>query len=156
MENKPKRKLKLLPPYFKFIGLGLIVSGFALGPIIKLTHLQLQQPGKELLGLSGKVLIILGLYLIAASRDRNEYEGLMDLRLKSFISAFFFGVFWVTIKPLGELLISGSDNHISGAYIIGEVLLIYLSSYYWDKLARKRKRAAQINSSENNNDITIR
>ena len=148
MENKPKRKIKLLPPYFKLIGLGLIIAGFALGPIIKLSHLQLQQPGKELAGLFGKVVIILGLYLIAWSRDRNEYEGLMDIRLKSFISAFFFGVFWVTIKPLGEVLISGSENHISGAYIIGEVLLIYLFSYYWDKLAKSRKPKIEFRSEE--------
>jgi hypothetical protein len=148
MENKRPLKLKLLPTYFKLIGLAFIVLGFTAGPIIKLIHLQLQQPGKELMGLFSKLLIILGMYIIAWSKDKNEYEGLMGLRLKSFISAFFFGVFWVTIKPLGEVLISGSEEHISGAYIIGFVLFFYLFTYYWDKLVRNRKRKIETASTE--------
>lgn len=93
MENKPKQKLKLLPSYFKLIGLGLLIAAFVPEAIVLLNHMHLQKTGKELVELLTKAVFIIGLLFIASSRDRNEEERLMDIRLRSFISAFLYAVF---------------------------------------------------------------
>jgi hypothetical protein len=149
MENKRPFKLKLLPTYFKLIGLGLIILGFApAGPIIKLSHLQLQQPAKEMIGLFSKALIVLGLAFVAGSRERHEFEGLMTIRLKSFLSAFFCGAFLVIFQPIGDLLLLGKADHISGIYIVGQMLLFYLAEFYWKKFDRSRKHKLKVAPTE--------
>lgn len=145
MENK--LKLKLLPPYFKFIGLGLIVAAFAPMAIIKLNHIQIPKTGKELVVLSAKSLIVLGLAFIAWSKERNEYERLMYIRIKSFLYAFFLGVFLVIFQPIGDLLLLGKADHISGPAIVAEMLLFYLMYFYLEKFGRSRKRKLKFGSN---------
>ena len=146
MENT--LKLKLLPPYFKFIGLGLIIAAFAPMVIIKLSHIQIQKTGKELVELSAKALIVFGLAFIAWSKERNEYEGLMDVRIKSFLYAFFMGGFLVILQPIGDLLLFGNEDHISGPAIVAEMLLFYLMYFYLQKFAGSRKRKIVLRPKE--------
>jgi|SRR5690242_16301027 hypothetical protein len=148
MENTRRFKLKLLPTYFKLIGFGLIIIGFAAGPLIKFSHLQLQEAKKELIELFCKALILLGLAFVAGSKERHEYEGIMTIRLKSFLSAFFCGAFLVIFQPIGNLLLLGKADHISGVTILAEILLFYLADFYWEKFMRNRKHKIRAASTE--------
>ncbi|MGN6601156.1 MAG: hypothetical protein ACTHK8_01830 [Ginsengibacter sp.] len=148
MENTRRFKLKLLPTYFKLIGFGLIIIGFAPGPLIKISHLQLQEAKKELIQLFCKALIVLGLAFVAWSKERSEDIGLMNIRIKSFLFAFIVGGVLVVFQPIGDLLLFGKEDHISAVAIVAEILFFYLADFYWEKFMRNRKHKIKAASTE--------
>ena len=91
--NKP---IKLLPTYFKKIGLGLIILCVIVPIAFKLFHFQIESAKKEMIKTITKDIVIIGMVFIAFSRDKVEDELTMLLRTKALISAVFFA-FTVTI-----------------------------------------------------------
>ena len=150
MENKPKRKIKLLPQYFKMIGLGLMILAFVPAAIILLNHIQLQANEKEYLKSFTKGFFILGLLLIALSKDKNEDKSLMAIRVRQVITAVLSSVFYVIVDPFFSLLLFGSEDHISGVQVIFIMLTVYLMGYHFEKYNKSRKNKIQLDSTQSN------
>lgn len=146
MENKPKQKIKLLPQYFKLIGVGLMILSIVPAAVIKLNHIQLPATGKEYSLLFTKGLFLIGLTMIAWSKDKKEDESLMFIRLTSLLWAFFSVIF----EPFFYLLFFGSDKHTSGTEAMFLMVFSYLMAYYLQKLGKSRMSKIQLDSSESN------
>ena len=137
MESKLNRKKpKLLPQYFKIIGLSLIILAFAPEVIIVLSKVSILVPQKELLKLITKTVFILGLLFIALARDKVEDEMTFSIRLNVMAMAFLSAVFIVIIQPFVDILLSGSVDVITGTHIVVVMLIFYLIMYNFLKLRR--------------------
>lgn len=150
MRNQPKRKIKLLPAHFKWVGFGLIILAFAPATIMKLNHIQLQQTANAYFQLFIKCLFLVGLSMVACSRDKKEDKSLAQIRVNSLLWAFFMAFSQVILQPFFYLLLFGSEDHISGAEVIFGLLFYYLAAYYFQKLAKNLKNKMELNSTRSN------
>lgn len=137
MESKNKqKKLRLLPRYFKIIGLSLMIFAFTPEVIIVLSKASILEPQKELLKLITKTVFILGLVLIALSKDKVEDEMTFAVRQSAMAMAFLYAVFIVIIQPFVDILLSGSVDVITGTHIVVLMLIFYLIMYNFLKFRR--------------------
>jgi hypothetical protein len=150
MSNQPKRKIKLLPPYFKLIGLGLIILAFVPAIIMKLNHIQLQQTAKEYFKLFIKGLFLIGLTMVACSRDKKEDKSFARIRVNSLVWAFFMAFGSVIFEPFFYLLFFGSEDHISGTDVVFGLLFYYLTAYYFQKFAKNWKNKILLDLNQSN------
>ena len=150
MTNQPKRKIKLLPQYFKWVGFGLIIFAFAPAIIMKLNHIQLQQTAKEYSLLFIKGLFLIGLAMIACSKDKKENRSLMPIRLNSLLWAFFMAFGLVIFEPFFHLLFFGSEDHSSGTEVVFLILFSYLMAYYLQKSGKNWENTSRLDSSQSN------
>ena len=148
MGNKPKQKLKLLPPSYKLIGLGLMILSIVPAAVIKLNHIQLPVTGKEYSLLFTKGSFLIGLAMIACSKNKKEDESLMFIRLTSLLWAFFMAFCSVIFEPFFYLLFFGSDKRTSGTEVMFLMLFSYLMVYYLQKFGKSRMSKIQIDSNQ--------
>ncbi len=137
MENeKFNKQPKLLSVKFKKIGIGVIVLSILPGLIIKSMHIVLMQSQRELfksLSYSG---FLMGLLIIVLSRDKEEDELTIYLRLTAMLDMFVFAVIYVIIKPLIVLMFQTTFIDIAGQQLVTLMLIGYLVSYYLKKYNR--------------------
>ncbi len=137
MENeKFNKQPKLLSVKFKKIGIGVIVLSILPGLIIKSMHIVLMQSQRELfksLSYSG---FLMGLLIIVLSRDKEEDELTIYLRLTAMLDMFVFAVIYVIIKPLIVLMFQTTFIDITGQQLVTLMLVGYLISYYLKKYNR--------------------
>lgn len=150
MAKQPKRKIELLPQYFKLIGFGLIIFAFAPAIIIKLNHIQLQPTAKEYSLLFIKGLFFIGLTMIAGSKDKKEDRSLMSIRLTSLLWAIFMAFSSVIFEPFFHLLFFGSDERISGTEVLFLMLFSYLCAYYLQKFGKNWENKSRLDSTQSN------
>lgn len=130
------QKSKLLPGYFKIIGLSLMILAFTPEVIIVISKVSILEPQKGLLKSITKTLFILGLLFIALARDKVEDEMTFALRLNVMAGVFLFAVFFVIIKPFVDIWLSGSLDIVTGTHIVVLMLIFYLIMYNFLKLRR--------------------
>lgn len=137
MENeKFNKQPKLLSVKFKKIGIGVIVLSILPGLIIKSMHIVLMQSQRELfksLSYSG---FLIGLLIIVLSRDKEEDELTIYLRLTAMLDMFVFAVIYVIIKPLIVLMFQTTFIDITGQQLVTLMLVGYLISYYLKRYNR--------------------
>ncbi len=137
MENeKFNKQPKLLSVKFKKIGIGVIVLSILPGLIIKSMHIVLMQSQRELfksLSYSG---FLMGLIIIVLSRDKEEDELTIYLRLTAMLDMFVFAVIYVIIKPLIVLMFQTTFIDIAGQQLVTLMLIGYLISYYLKRYNR--------------------
>ncbi len=137
MENeKFNKQPKLLSVKFKKIGIGVIVLSILPGLIIKSMHIVLMQSQRELfksLSYSG---FLMGLLIIVLSRDKEEDELTIYLRLTAMLDMFVFAVIYVIIKPLIVLMFQTTFIDITGQQLVTLMLIGYLISYYLKRYNR--------------------
>ncbi len=137
MENeKFNKQPKLLSVKFKKIGIGVIVLSILPGLIIKSMHIVLMQSQRELfksLSYSG---FLIGLLFIVLSRDKEEDELTIYLRLTAMLDMFVFAVIYVIIKPLIVLMFQTTFIDITGQQLVTLMLIGYLISYYLKRYNR--------------------
>jgi hypothetical protein len=137
MENeKFNKQPKLLSVKFKKIGIGVIVLSILPGLIIKSMHIVLMQSQRELfksLSYSG---FLMGLLIIVLSRDKEEDELTIYLRLTAMLDMFVFAVIYVIIKPLIVLMFQTTFIDITGQQLVTLMLVGYLISYYLKRYNR--------------------
>lgn len=137
MENeKFNKQPKLLSVKFKKIGIGVIVLSILPGLIIKSMHIVLMQSQRELfksLSYSG---FLMGLIIIVLSRDKEEDELTIYLRLTAMLDMFVFAVIYVIIKPLIVLMFQTTFIDITGQQLVTLMLVGYLISYYLKRYNR--------------------
>jgi hypothetical protein len=106
------------------------------GLIIKSMHILLMQSQRELfksLSYSG---FLIGLLFIVLSRDKEEDELTIYLRLTAMLDMFVFAVIYVIIKPLIVLMFQTTFIDITGQQLVTLMLVGYLVSYYLKKYNR--------------------
>ncbi len=137
MENeKFNKQPKLLSVKFKKIGIGVILLSILPGLIIKSMHIVLMQSQRELfksLSYSG---FLMGLIIIVLSRDKEEDELTIYLRLTAMLDMFVFAVIYVIIKPLIVLMFQTTFIDITGQQLVTLMLIGYLISYYLKRYNR--------------------
>jgi hypothetical protein len=129
--NKP---LNLMPNYFKKIGLGLILSTLFFMISTKVVGFHFIPEKKVIIKVFLRDIAILGMFFIAFSKEKDEDELTMQIRLKALASAFVFFIFsqisWDIIN-----LISGEPlEAIKGD--VFQSMIWYFFSYYTIKLLR--------------------
>ncbi len=132
--KKNQKDLLLLPYYFRGIAFGILALSFT---FVGLTLLDIVSLGKEVESLIFQELLFVGLLLLAITKEREEDELTLLIRLKSFTAAFIFGVVSVVVDPLTNLIFEGefvSTSKLSG--ILGVMFLFYFIVFY--TLKRKR------------------
>jgi len=124
MENK---ELKLLPNYFKKIG----VAIFALTILLIIIFLNdiisvNRELGKSII----TNIILIGLLIIALSKEKTEDERTTKLRLIAFASSFIFGVAFVIVMPFVNVLFDGNFlSDVSTAQLILTMFLWYFAIF---------------------------
>jgi hypothetical protein len=77
--------------------------------------------------------LIIGLLLVGLSKERNEDEMMMSLRLNSVFMAFFAGIMAHLVLALMELLQGGSLDSFNSLYATGYILLVYIIGFHITK-----------------------
>lgn len=110
--KKVQKELKLLPNYFKKIG---IAFGCVDILIIILSIAKIIEADEELLkSISGSILLIAFL-LIALAKDKIEDELTIIIRLRALAGAFIYGVVILIVDPFINLLFEGAFYSDKGA-----------------------------------------
>lgn len=137
MENeKFNKQPKLLGVHFKKIGIVVMVLSMVPGLIVKMTHIALMESQKDLFKSFSYSGFLLGLLLIAFSRDKVEDELTIHIRLKAMQEIFFFAVFYVVLDPLFDFILHDLVSDVTGQHLITLMLVGYLISYYFKKSNR--------------------
>jgi hypothetical protein len=79
---------------------------------------------------------LIGLLFIVLSRDKEEDELTIYLRLTAMLDMFVFAVIYVIIKPLIVLMFQTTFIDITGQQLVTLMLVGYLVSYYLKKYNR--------------------
>lgn len=130
---KRARTLRLLPTSFKTVGMVVMVLAIASPVLVKVMHVQIDSPAKELLRILTVDLFLVGLLCIAFARDRMEDEMTTELRIRSMASAFLFAVIFVMVMPIISLVAGDPIEDMKGQQVIMTMLIIYLLRYYTSK-----------------------
>ena len=133
--NKKDNRLKLLPNYYKKVGIGLIVLTALIFTFLIIICPTATQNTKELLKILLQSFLLIGLLIIAIARDRVENESIHFLRLTSMSMSFVFGVVYVIVNPLISLLF-GYIEVVGAREIIIIMLMFYLVLFYIQKQKR--------------------
>lgn len=132
MESKSiRKKPALLPRKFKIIGVVIILLSFAAMVIFKTTMPHLLKDGKVFL-LDG---LILGLLIIALSKEKVEDEMIMAIRLRGMAASFIGGVFFMFTMPFIDLLFKDPVQTMSAQQVVMFVLISYLISFPLQKIS---------------------
>ncbi|TWR28480.1 hypothetical protein FPZ42_04470 [Mucilaginibacter achroorhodeus] len=110
----------ILQPKFKFIGAGLSLVAVTVSIIFRLINFQLNSQLKETL-LS---LVIIGLGLLAFSKERFEDERILAIRYKCLAGTVLFSTIFTTIFTVANIIFD--DILLSGQQLIITTLLIYI------------------------------
>ena len=131
MENKGiKKELRLLPNYYKKIGVVMIVVIIVTAISIKLSNIEIVQSQRDLYKLISKTIFTLGLFFIAMAKDKIEDELTSNLRLKAMASTFSFAVVVVLIYPFIDLVFNDPIEGLSGLQVVDMMLVFYMVMYY--------------------------
>jgi len=137
MQNeKFNKQPKLLGVHFKKIGIVVMVLSMVPGLIVKMMHIALTESQKDLFKSFSYSGFLLGLLLIAFSRDKVEDELTIHIRLKAMQEMFFFAVFYVVLDPLFDFILHDLVSDVTGQHLITLMLVGYLISYYFKKSNR--------------------
>lgn len=131
MESKLHKTAKgFFPNYFKLTGVGILIIPFLLGIFYKITNNVFLLKHSVLIKTISPTIFILGLFIIVFSKDKNEDELYVFLRLKAFASAVGAAAIMVIIRPIIDLLFMDPLTPILGQEIVIFMLLMHLMVYY--------------------------
>ena len=137
MESKRiKKEAVLLPKYFKKIGLVIMILAFIPAMVVKSMNMEMVRSQKELFKVFTLNSFILGLLFVAWSKDKVEDEMIVVIRLKSMAWAFSWGILYVIVEPIVDLLFKEPIQDLTGQEVVVSMLFVYLIMYYLQKLGR--------------------
>ena len=137
MESKiNKNEAVLLPKYFKKIGLVVMILVFVPAVVVKSLNIEMVQSQKELFRVFTLNAFILGLLIVAWSKDKVEDEMTVAIRLKAMAWTFSWAVLYVIIKPIVDLLFKDPIQDLTGQQVVMSMLFVYLIMYYIQKIGR--------------------
>lgn len=138
------KTLSLLPQKFKIIGIVLIVFTTAIMIVIRFFF-------KELIEISDNKYIFdslsncinLGLFFIFFSKRKDDDEMMVELRLKSIMIAFIFGLAFSITTPIMNTVLS-SNEELSVFRLLLTMQLVQIAHFY----SQKRKLTKELSSDE--------
>jgi hypothetical protein len=136
MEKRRIIAAGLLPNYFRKAGIAVMVLAFVPILIVRAVNFPLSPASKEAFKLLSMNAFILGLLLIACARDKVEDELTIAIRHKSMIMGFIWGVLYLIIKPLIDMLVKDPITDLKGQELVLSMLLVFLLMYFVQKKGR--------------------
>ena len=128
--KKNEDKAVGLPNYFKKIGGILIILVIVVMFILKGLHYNFDTIPKGNIKTIAMNLFILGLAFIALAKDKIEDEMHVFLKLKSFYSAFIFGIIFTIIFPIFDIVINDDIQQIPAQQLVIMMLFSQISTYF--------------------------
>lgn len=133
--NSGKSKLVLLPVYFRWIGLGILILVILYPLFIYVFDPEILKTQKETAKMILLSTVNFGLFIIALSRGRNENEATMNLRLRSLVFACILGIVQTVLEPLKDLLVGEPLEDSKSQGLVLMLLLTYLVLFLLQKKA---------------------
>ena len=121
--------IKLLPNYFKKVGLSLIIISIMSAVIIKVFHLD-DLFNKKILGTIFLDLLIIFCCLIIFSRDKIEDEMTFFIRLKHFAGTFAGMVTMVILRNIMDIASGENPKDYSATELIFAMCFFHLTFHY--------------------------
>ena len=135
--KKTEGKAVGLPNYFKKIGIVLIILVIVVMFILKGLNYDFDSIPKGNIKTIAMNLFILGLAFIALAKDKIEDEMHVFLKLKSFHSAFVFGIIFTIIFPIFDIVINDDIQQIPVQQLVIMMLFSQISTYFLLKRSEK-------------------
>ncbi|MCX6231942.1 MAG: hypothetical protein NTZ33_10400 [Bacteroidetes bacterium] len=135
MEIKLNQKqIAWFPNRYKKIGIGIIILTIISSIVFRFLDVEFFRTQKHLLGIILLNSFILGLFIIAWSKEKIEDEMTIYMRLSAITLSFTFAVIMVIMKPVFDTIFQDPLENYSGQEIIIMMLIIFLSSYNMMKI----------------------
>ena len=129
--NKP---LNLLPNYFKKIGLGFILASVVFVVSVKISGIHLTAEKKEMMKTISRDVVLLGMMFIAFSKEKDEDELTMLIRMKALASAFVYIVIFKIVSDVFGIIDKELIENMNGYFF--QMMIWYFFIYYSAKLLR--------------------
>ena len=129
--NKP---LNLLPNYFKKIGLGFILASVVFVVSVKISGIHLTAEKKEMMKTILRDVVLLGMMFIAFSKEKDEDELTMLIRMKALASAFVYIVIFKIVSDVFGIIDQELIENMNGYFF--QMMIWYFFVYYSAKLLR--------------------
>ena len=129
--NKP---LNLLPNYFKKIGLGFILASVVFVVSVKISGIHPTAEKKEMMKTISRDVVLLGMMLIAFSKEKDEDELTMLIRMKALASAFVYIVIFKIVSDVFGIIDQELIENMNGYFF--QMMIWYFFVYYSAKLLR--------------------
>jgi len=129
--NKP---LNLLPNYFKKIGLGFILASVVFVVSLKISGIHLTAEKKEMMKTIFWDILIIGMLFIAFSKEKDEDELTMLIRMKALASAFVYIVIFKIVSDVFGIIDQELIENMNGYFF--QMMMWYFFVYYSAKLLR--------------------
>ena len=129
--NKP---LNLLPNYFKKIGLGFILASVVFVVSVKISGIHFTAEKKEMMKIIFWDILIIGMLFIAFSKEKDEDELTMLIRMKALASAFVYIVIFKIVSDVFGIIDQELIENMNGYFF--QMMIWYFFVYYSAKLLR--------------------
>ena len=129
--NKP---LNLLPNYFKKIGLGFILATVVFLVVVKISGIHFTAEKIEMLKIILSDVFLLGMMIIVFSKEKDEDELTMLIRMKALASAVVFVVIFKIVNDIFHLISQSPIETMNGYFF--QMKVWYFFVYYSAKLLR--------------------
>ena len=129
--NKP---LNLLPNYFKKIGLGFILASVVFVVSVKISGIHPTAEKKEMMKTISRDVVLLGMMFIAFSKEKDEDELTMLIRMKALASAFVYIVIFKIVSDVFGIIDKELIENMNGYFF--QMMIWYFFIYYSAKLLR--------------------
>lgn len=121
------------PNYFKKIGLGIILLAVAIPVSAKLLSYEFAGEEKDFYKVIIFNVLILGLFFVAWARDKFEDEMTMQIRMKAIGFTIMTAVFYMTLRPIIDLILQDPVSKMSAQELMLFILLMYILFYKLQK-----------------------
>ena len=129
--NKP---LNLLPNYFKKIGLGFILASVVFVVSVKISGIHPTAEKKEMMKTISRDVVLLGMMFLAFSKEKDEDELTMLIRMKALASAFVYIVIFKIVSDVFGIIDQELIENMNGYFF--QMMIWYFFVYYSAKLLR--------------------
>ena len=129
--NKP---LNLLPNYFKKIGLGFILASVVFVVSVKISGIHPTAEKKEMMKTISRDVVLLGMMFLAFSKEKDEDELTMLIRMKALASAFVYIVIFKIVSDVFGIIDKELIENMNGYFF--QMMIWYFFIYYSAKLLR--------------------
>ena len=129
--NKP---LNLLPNYFKKIGLGFILASVVFVVSVKISGIHLTAEKKEMMKTISRDVVLLGMMFLAFSKEKDEDELTMLIRMKALASAFVYIEIFKIVSDVFGIIDKELIENMNGYFF--QMMIWYFFIYYSAKLLR--------------------
>lgn len=128
--------IRLLPNYFKWIGLSIIIFAGLFFLIAKVFIPEFVQNHRQVFFDLAPRILLFGLLIISLARDKVEDELTLLVRLKAMGFTFILVAVIVIIEPIANLIWTGTAINMTSPHLVLRMLIAYLIIFFFLKKIR--------------------